>query len=62
MKNVLLVIVVTLAYIGLLTTIFEYFINEVSSTALSATGLLLIVVLSACYLYFIIRRIKIRTP
>jgi hypothetical protein len=38
-----------LAYIYLLTVIFEYCINEASSTFLTTVGIVLFVVLSALY-------------
>ena len=58
MKNVVLTICITLVYIGLLTVIFEYFINEASSTLLTASGLLLILILSTAFLYYLLRRFK----
>ena len=59
-KDVLLVLGLTLAYIFLLTIVFENFVNKPSSTVLSLAALFLFIAASVLYAYFIIKTIKNR--
>ena len=58
LKKVFFLVVVTLVYIYLLTIIFEYCINEVSSTAITLAGVVLGLLISIFYARLIFKILK----
>lgn len=60
MRNVLIVVGLTLLYIYLLTVLFENFVNKASNTLLTLSGIVLFLLISYCYATFIIKTFKNR--